>query len=222
VSHGVVVLVGPGGEALLSWSAGLVEVSHGVVGGGVGVSHGVVELTVGGIGGVSQDVLVSAGGFSISVAGLVEPHVVLVGDMTSLQSGTGISSSELTSMILSLALVPPEILLCTRKYRVIRFINHNAPPANISLLTTVETHILVTVTACPSRSLKIAVFPAAVTHLKSTHIITLAVLDMTQDYWGHRLRRLRCRDRKDLPQRNSPRSTGSDLCGLCVSGKREG
>ena len=44
VSHGVVVMVGPGGEAWLSWSGGVVEVSQGVVGGGVGVSHGVVSL----------------------------------------------------------------------------------------------------------------------------------------------------------------------------------
>lgn len=72
-------------------------------GGGVVVLLEELELTgveTGGVGEVSQDVLVSGGGLATSVAGIVESQVVLVEVTTLLQSGKGISSSELTSMIL--------------------------------------------------------------------------------------------------------------------------
>ena len=106
-SHGVVVLVGDGvgGEGGgLTWftcgggvveSQGVVEIDGANCGGG---RRGGVEA--GGGGDISQGVLVSGGGLSTSLAGLVESHGVLVGGTTLLQSGTGISSSVLTSMIL--------------------------------------------------------------------------------------------------------------------------
>ena len=154
------------------------------------------------------------------MAGLVESHVVLVGGTKLLQSGTGISSSVLTSMILiPLALPSEREILCACKCSIIRLMNHNALPSDTSLIPRIKTHILISVRTRPRRRFKISMFPTTITNLNQHLSRTKRLLYMIPGCWDHKRRHRRCRGRSGLQLQNSHRSRGSDSYGLLSDGK---